>query len=210
MKKTCIKCNRDITSQGYKQHFNTCDGSGILKRERPKKGKSWKNDYWKGKKLSQEHKNKIKESFRIKKINGIESNIVKWMKDNPELHKKVSSIGGGIKEGTGIGKKGRYLGYWCDSSWELAYVIYCLDNNIEIKRNTKAFNYNFNNKINKYYPDFIVEGNYVEIKGYETERDKEKIKQFPLKIKVLYKKDLEHILTYVKSKYGKNFTLLYE
>jgi hypothetical protein len=31
------------------------------------------------------------------------------------------SISGGLKEGTSRGKSGWYKGYWCDSSYELAF-----------------------------------------------------------------------------------------
>lgn len=210
MKKECVKCKRLITSQGYKNHIKICDGSGILKKERIKVKKEWNNDYWKGKKLSDEHKNKIRNKHLKNKEEGIEYSIVKWMNSNPDEHIKKASLGGGLKKGTGKGKKGKYKGFWCDSSWELAYVIYNLDNNIKIERNSKHFEYIFKGKKCKYYPDFILEGNYIEIKGYETERDIEKIRQFPLEIKVLYGSDLKDILKYVKSKYGKNFTSLYE
>lgn len=61
-----------------------------------------------------------------------------------------------IKE-SGYGKHGWYKEYWCDSSWELAYVIYNLDHNIKFKRNYQGFTYIFNNKLHKFYPDFILE-----------------------------------------------------
>ena len=57
-----------------------------------------------------------------------------------------------------------YKGYWCDSSWELAYVIYNLEHNIKFERNKQGFEYEFENKKYKYYPDFILEdGTYVEV-----------------------------------------------
>ena len=36
---------------------------------------------------------------------------------------------GGIREGAGRSKSGWYKGYYCNSSYELAWVIYSLDNN---------------------------------------------------------------------------------
>lgn len=42
---------------------------------------------------------------------------------------------GGYRKGSGVGKSGWYNGIYCDSSWELAYVIYHIDNNLPIIRN---------------------------------------------------------------------------
>src|SRR5713226_6636200 len=39
---------------------------------------------------------------------------------------------GGYERGSGRGKKGRYRGYWCDSTYELVFVIYTLDHEIEL------------------------------------------------------------------------------
>ena len=47
-----------------------------------------------------------------------------------EETKKKCGKGGGYKPGSGRGKQGWYKGYWCDSSWELAFVMYCLYNNL--------------------------------------------------------------------------------
>lgn len=107
------------------------------------------------------------------------------------------------------GKHGWYKGFHCDSSWELAFVIYCLDYNISIKRCNQVFKYKYKEKWHRYYPDFEINGIIYEIKGYETEISKEKHKQFPY-IKILYKNDLKDVFDYVIHKYGKNFIRLYE
>ncbi|MBR2247609.1 MAG: hypothetical protein IJ880_11435 [Bacilli bacterium] len=112
----------------------------------------------------------------------------------------------------GRGKNGKYKGFWCDSSWELAYVIYCLDHNVNIIRNTIGFSYIWENSEHTYYPDFYNKdtNEYIEIKGYENDKDKEKIKQFKGIIKVYYYKDMKPILKYVKEKYGEDFIKLYD
>jgi len=38
-------------------------------------------------------------------------------------------------------KYGYYNGIWCDSSWELAYLLYCKLNNIIVSRNKTGFSY---------------------------------------------------------------------
>jgi len=109
-------------------------------------------------------------------------------------------------------KKGWYKGFWCDSSWELAYVIYCLEHDIKIERNWKSFEYILDGESHLYFPDFYLpdENTYVEIKGYEHDKDTCKFEQFPENLKVYRKKDLLEILTYAKTTYGNNYVKLYE
>lgn len=107
-------------------------------------------------------------------------------------------------------RKGYYKGYWCDSSWELAYIIYNLENNISFKRNTESFNYQWENKIRKWFPDFLENSIYIEIKGYITNKNLAKWKDFKLPLKILQKKEMKCIIDYVESKYGKDFYKLYE
>jgi hypothetical protein len=116
---------------------------------------------------------------------------------------------GGYVQGSGRGKKGWYKGFFCDSSWELAYVVYCLEHGIDIKRNTEKRHYIWQGIIKNYIPDFIVEGNVTEVKGYKTKQWLAKLEANP-DVKVLYEKDLKPVLEYVKTKYGKNFISLYE
>jgi len=104
-------------------------------------------------------------------------------------------------------KRGWYKEYWCDSSWELAFIIYNLEHNIKFERNEKGFNYILANKEKRFYPDFIINDEFIEIKGYKSEMTDAKIKSFPkeLKLKVLYKDDMQLYLNYVIEKYGQDF-----
>ena len=52
-----------------------------------------------------------------------------------------------------------------DSSYELIYFIWNKDRNIPIERCTESFKYYCEGKTFCYIPDFIVSGEYVEIKG---------------------------------------------
>ena len=80
-------------------------------------------------------------------------------------------------------------------SWELAYYEYCLQNNIRITRCTERFPYEWNGT-RTYNPDFFLEdtGEYVEVKGYETERDRAKWSAFPHPLLVIKQKDINRIL----------------
>jgi hypothetical protein len=175
---------------------------------------------------SEETKNKISKSLQGNipknkgKIKIYESNCLKcgevifsnvWKKDR-KYHKECwLSISGGIKIGSVKNyKSGYYKGFWCDSSYELAFLIYCIEHNINIERNKKGFEYFYEDKKHLYYPDFIVNDEYVEIKNYKSELTDAKISYFPYKIKVYYKENMRPYLDYVKSKYGKNFIELYD
>ena len=63
--------------------------------------------------------------------------------------------------------------------------------------------------VKNYIPDFVVEGTITEVKGYKTEQWLAKLEANP-NVQVLYEKDLEPVLEYVKNKYGKDFINLYE
>ena len=77
------------------------------------------------------------------------------------------TIGGVTSTSGNHGKQGNYKGIHCDSTYELAYVIYMLDHGYDIKRYIGSFDYLDNDgKLRKYYPDFIVNDTIVEIKGW--------------------------------------------
>ena len=121
-------------------------------------------------------------------------------------HNKGSNLGGGYRlNGHRKSYKGYYKGIYCDSTYELAYLIYCLDHNINIKRCTEVFEYEYNGKKHKYHPDFVVEEELVEIKGYRTEVVDIKLESFNKPIKILYYSDLINMFNYVAIAYGKKY-----
>lgn len=104
-------------------------------------------------------------------------------------------------------KYGWYKGIYCDSSWELAFLIYCLDNGKQVVREERGFEYSYNNQVHTYYPDFLVDNVYYEIKGRDTSPEITKIKLDTVRrnnfeIKILYNKDIIKYIRYVKSKYN--------
>lgn len=121
---------------------------------------------------------------------------------------RIFEAGGNLNPKPGHGKSGFYKGIHCDSTWELAFVVYHLDHQLPITRNTNAFIYTFNKKSHKYYPDFILDdGTYVEIKNYWTEQVQAKIDSIPAdkKYKILYKQDIKPYIDYCIKMYGKDF-----
>ena len=112
---------------------------------------------------------------------------------------------GGQRPGSGRGIGGWYNGVWCDSQWELAFLVYCLDHGIEIKRNRVGYKYTFKNKEHQYFPDFIVNGTLYEIKGYFKDLDRIKhqaVRDLGIALVVLTFKDLIKVFDYIKNKYN--------
>jgi len=129
---------------------------------------------------------------------------------NRKFHKECwLKISGGIRKGSSRGKNGLYKGYWCDSSYELAYVIYNLEHNNKIERNKIGYEYIYNDKKHLYYPDFRVNSKLVEIKNYRSELTDIKLKSVNEDIEIFYKDTIKPYINYVTNKYGKDFIKLY-
>lgn len=145
----------------------------------------------------------IKPSFLGKKHS--EETRKKW-KENPNM--------GGLRKGSGRGKKGWYKEFYCRSTWELAWLVYQLDSGIKVDHCHDTFEYEFEGEKHKYYPDFMIGEDYIEIKGFRYPNTKEKINQFPKDKKLIMiegKKEIKPYLEYVEEKYGKEFwKVLYE
>ena len=127
---------------------------------------------------------------------------------------KIKHSMGGYRKGSGRGKKGWYKGYFCDSSWELAFVIYNLDHGItDFSKNfNEKFEYEINGEKHLYIPDFkFSDGHFIEVKGRrETDPIIEAKRNTVKNIKILFADDMKPYLDYVISKYGENFINLYE
>lgn len=78
--------------------------------------------------------------------------------------------------------------------WELEFYLYCKNNNIKIIKNNKSFDYFWNGN-RKYFPDFYLPDIdlYIEVKGYQVDRDLAKWNHFPEKLKIIRKKDIYDI-----------------
>lgn len=80
-----------------------------------------------------------------------------------------------------------YNGVDLHGSWEVAYAKYLDANKINWIRNKDSFPYTFDDKERRYTPDFylIATDEYIEIKGYKTEKDNAKWTQFPKEKKLI-------------------------
>jgi len=112
---------------------------------------------------------------------------------------KAHPNGGGYRHGSGRGVSTKYVSpiagtIYLDSTYEERFANYLDDQGLIWERNKDRFPYTDNQgNVRKYIPDFIVEGVYVEIKGYDTPLDLLKRKQFPEELIVLYGQDIKHL-----------------
>jgi hypothetical protein len=219
--KLCKECSKQIEYKNKENDFcSHCCAMTYIQRENPRKMSEKQKkilsiklkEYW--------GKNPIPK-IKIKcKLCNKEFEVINYYKNKRRFcSRKCASKGkdnsncGGFRGYAGNGgKHGWYKGYYCQSSWELAWVIYNLDNDIKFKRNTRGFECFYDKKVHKFYPDFYLEDlkTFVEIKGRIRNDDVEKIKQFKENLIVLYKKEMKPILNYVIQKYGINFIELYD
>ncbi len=175
------------------------------------KGKTYEEFFGKEKaiKIKEKKSKKTKELFINGIITGKGSTELKEIVRKRRISIKAKLKCGGYRKGSGIGKSGWCREFWCDSSYELAFVLYCTDNKINIVRNKQGFEYRYQNKTCKYYPDFILDSKYIEIKGYLDDKNRVKIDQFQGDLKVITHPEINFYLEYAKSTYGVNFIDLY-
>lgn len=140
-----------------------------------------------GKKLSQNHKDAIKKGMKI---------AVK------EGRQKTPKPGGICKSFTvnNIKDEPQYI----QGSWEKKFVEFLNENKINWSRNNTGFRYQFNNDTKTYFPDFYLEDYdvFVEVKGYQTEKDIAKWQNFPKKLLIVKKEELKNLEIWVQSLSG--------
>ena len=141
----------------------------------------------------------INDVTRLKLSNAAKSgNSKKW--SDPEFRKKHSeSMKRAVEKYPGSyssSNRGRTKqivvdGIKFQGRWELEFYQYCKDNCILIERSNEWFEYEWNGT-RKYFPDFYLpELNlYIEVKGYETDRDIAKWRDFPKQLKIIKKQDI--------------------
>ena len=79
----------------------------------------------------------------------------------------------------------KYKGESLYGTWELRYAKYLDEKGIKWRRPAERFAYRFEDRTRYYIPDFYLSetSTYIEIKGYETEKDRAKWRDFPSDLK---------------------------
>ena len=115
---------------------------------------------------------------------------------------RIKTINARVKQGTWHTSLSRrlhvsYNGVDLHGSWELKYAQWLDKNGIRWERCKRSFSYMYASKMRRYTPDFYLTDTdeFIEIKGFTTDKDLAKWQQFPdsLKLTVLTKKELQDL-----------------
>lgn len=122
---------------------------------------------------------------------------------------------GGYRKGSVKSKHGYFQEHYCDSTYELVWVMYNLEHNILFNRFEGFIPYkNKEGVYRRYYPDFLQDNKIIEIKGYHTELvdiKTQAAKEAGYDISVLYKQDIQYMFDWFEEKYpGKHLADMYE
>jgi|LakMenEpi03Aug12_release.lakeMendotaPanAssembly.Ray.scaffolds.fasta_scaffold111579_2 hypothetical protein len=142
------KIQSKIQSSEEQKRKNSIGVSKSWTHDRRKKTSEWLKERWKN-----------DDKFRKKALNNLQ-----WTQINDNRRDKI--LKGSLGKG---GLKGIYNDIYYDSALELSYILYCIDNQIEIIRyNIQPIHYLDENKKDRVYiPDFIINNDtIIEIKGY--------------------------------------------
>ena len=211
---TCKYCSREINNKGsLTAHQNQCinNPERVVRKRSPLAGaQKGCKAHNKGVPMSDAQKKKLSSSLKASPlVTGKASTPEKELLRIKRITDKAKLNNGGYREGSGRGMKGWYKNIFCDSSWELAFLIYHLDNDIEITRCKEVRKYIYADVERDYHPDFVVENTIYEIKGYVTDQSIAKSLANP-DIKIINKHDIKFYLDYAVDTYGKDFVSLYE
>jgi len=127
-------------------------------------------------------------------------NFEKLLSDPRKTCSKECVKLGGMREGSGRAKTGFYKGIYCGSTYELAFLVYNVDNGSPIQRCRKSFLYKWNDNTYRYYPDFEINGTIYEIKGRMQPVDLVKISS--CNATLISKDDIKPYIEYVSKTYG--------
>lgn len=210
----CLKCNKEVFVKFGSGKFCSRNCSNSRKQTieiNLKRSKTVNNTY------SEKLQNKITSYLDNPKFCLVCNSIIPYSRRrskscSDDCKRQLLSISakehnlGGPNHTTPYGKKGIYKGFKCDSTYELAFLIYCLDNNILIERNKKSFDYEYKGKTYKYYPDFYLPetNTYVELKGRDLGPVYEKVaamNKLNVNYRLYHYDDLIEIFNYITSKY---------
>ena len=229
MVKFCKQCGKQIAN--HKTFCNSSCAAIFNNKERGARSEETKRKIGqtlkeRAIKLNAEHAEQIKElpvvfrvceccgnKFEVKRTTRNRLTRAKFCSDEcrnkflSDINKEMGS--GGFREGSVKNyKSGWFNGIHCDSSWELAFLIWHKDHNIDVKRCCETRYYIINEKKHKYFPDFVVNDKIYEIKGINDDINKAKQEYNP-DVVFLYREDVEKYINYAKETYG-NFIKLYD
>jgi hypothetical protein len=143
--------------------------------------------------VSEETKNKISKASKGRQLTNEQKDKLKIAMRKAVLENPESYTASNVSGRTPIIE---YNGFKLKGTWELEVAKWLDRNDIKWTNKIKPFEYEWNNSIHLYFPDFfLIELNrYIEVKGFERERDRCKWKVVNNLI-IIKKDDLKKIKT---------------
>jgi hypothetical protein len=194
----CQYCSKPAKSINSKvQHEIRCKENPDGVKVKPSYGmlgKKGANQYTYGASMSAKTKSKLSKTTTLQNIerwsdpeNKIKQSIAmkKAVENNPESYS--SSNRGRTKQIIVDGIK-------LQGQWEVDFYHWAKNRGLQPKRPAESFTYEWNGT-RSYFPDFYIESldMYVEVKGYETDRDRAKWLTFPKKLRIIKETEIKQI-----------------
>lgn len=201
-KTQCPVCNIDVTTNNIQRHLVACSKPKTVKVKKfnPRNtGKKGRNQFSKardeGREIPIQSAESKAKSLATKTLRGslthskeakekISASMKRAVENNPEAYS--SSNRGRTKQIIIDGIK-------LQGQWEVDFYVWAKEHHLNPQRPTQAFYYEWNGK-RSYHPDFYIESiGYVEVKGYETDRDRAKWNQFPEELFIVREQAIKNI-----------------
>jgi hypothetical protein len=203
IKTTCIHCNKEITSNNIERHQIKCilpKVASIPKFNPRNTGKKGRNQFSKakdeGRPIPTFSQDTIAKILATKERNGtfghteeskrkLSASMKRAVENNPDAY--TSANRGRTKQI--IVDNIKFQG-----QWEVDFYLWATQAGLNPQRATKGFKYNWDGE-RTYFPDFYIESKdlYVEVKGYETDRDRAKWAQFTEKLCIIKEAEIKQI-----------------
>jgi hypothetical protein len=181
----CKFCNREMVKKnGLTLHEKACSVNPNPNKtiNQYHKDPSWKLSDTAREKIIESNKRQVWSIERREK----HSNAMRLaVKNNPESYS--SSNRGRTKQIIVDGLK-------LQGQWEVDFYNWCKETDIHVERPTQGFPYEWNG-LRTYYPDFYLPelDLFVEVKGYEIDRDRAKWQAFPHSLRIIKLKEIRAI-----------------
>jgi len=195
----CIYCSKETKSTRSKQqHELRCKHNPqaiIVKASYGMLGKQGKNQYSYGAVMSTETKEKISKL-------STKSNNIYWA--DPKNRKRQSNrMKQAVMENPAAytsSNRGRTKqiiinGIKLQGQWEVDFYQWATSQGLATEKVEQGFPYIWNDNQHAYFPDFYIPSLniYIEVKGYETDRDRAKWLHFPYKLCIIKAKEIKQI-----------------
>jgi len=210
--KRCIKCNRehDGAYGSGKYCSRRCANSRTFSKESRSKKSTANKEYWISELGELEKKKRAdnKKVFRLSCVScsnqfSSSNSGKKTCSEDCRVDLIRQSALRQLRRGRS--HKGTYKGFNLDSTYELAFLIYHLDEGIHIERSKDQIPYTYNGVTRTYNPDFVVDGVIYELKGYMTAQSKIKLitaEELGYNITLIDSTEIQRYIKYVESKYN--------